>query len=76
MALTQFSPIASYYHGILAATELPLLVIISIDVPGWGHFGTNPKISEFQNPMKKELKMNGTMVSHFIFLPKRSVLIR
>ena len=26
MALTQFSPIAGYYHGVLAATEIPYIV--------------------------------------------------
>ena len=27
MALTQFSPIAGYYHGVLAATDLEAYVI-------------------------------------------------
>ena len=30
MALTQFSPIAGYYHGVLAATEVLVLVCVKV----------------------------------------------
>ena len=40
MTLTQFWPIASYYHGVLAATELAIVIEAGLRPQAGIHFGS------------------------------------